>query len=380
MTEVKPPLTVTSEGFLEYLGKVRHHQSNRSARLRERTRRLIGLLANAFPESVSLDQIADSLDMEQDPEAVRTEISRIRKELLLWKVPGTVIANVRGQGTYRLDGPEVEPLVAVIPVGGAAGQLSPITDGQPKTLLPIGDWPLLYWIISSLPRSVFSKILVVHSGRFVGQMRNFLSKAFPDDFGRRIELPEKASPPAKILKSLNVSGVLGRRFLIHYGDIVLQRSLDWGYIVRQYDDFAATAKPFLGGVLIGSRRYQYEVGVIRRDEADDSLVAEFDEKPARLIGDGILINTAVALLSSDFVEQAIKVTDGDLFGESIARAIQEGTAEFRVLGPFEWLHVQRTSDWIDIQDAYYPKTPGNTKPASARMRERLISVGLTSDT
>jgi NDP-sugar pyrophosphorylase family protein len=264
------------------------------------------------------------------------------------------------------------PLTAIIPIGGGGGQLSPMTEGQPKAMLPLGDRPVLGWIVESLNPDVFDKIYIVHS-KFDPMVQRYLTQAFPEDMATgRIELRKSVGRPPQIVKHL--APHLGERFLMHYGDIVLPRALNWASVVREYDRRADDERTF-GGLLLASREYQYPVGVIHTDEFDSSRIVDFQEKPSAITGDHIHVNCAVAIFSHDFVDQ-IADDDEDLFAESVDRALHRHT-QMRIWDrSVPWLHVQQTSDWVDVQAAFFAGDNDKLNDHQKALRARLVEMGL----
>jgi len=87
--------------------------------------------------------------------------------------------------------PETPPLQAVIMAGGFGTRLSPLTDTLPKSMLPIGDRPILELIIDQLRQSGISRVnLTTH------YKKDIITSHFGDGdgFGVEIQYVEEDQP------------------------------------------------------------------------------------------------------------------------------------------------------------------------------------------
>lgn len=73
-------------------------------------------------------------------------------------------------------------MLGVVLTGGKGSRLNPVTFFINKTLLPVGNKPMIYYPISTLVKSGIKRILVVTGGEFSDQvirMVGYLKKDFP---------------------------------------------------------------------------------------------------------------------------------------------------------------------------------------------------------
>jgi len=287
--------------------------------------------------------------------------------------------DVAAEITNRLRRDAHANLAAVVLVGGRGSHLSPLTQGQPKALVPIGPKPLLAWIIEGLDPDIFTKVYVV-GDRYEEMLSQHLSAFFPRDFGKgqRIEFISLVGAPPRALTQLQDRDILphDRPFLLHYGDILLARRTPWKEIYESYRRRDSACANF-GGVLLSSKEYQYPVGVIKTRSTSLTIISDFQEKPTLITGDNTWVNCAVALLSPRFIK-AVHPDDKTLFGETFNRAVE--TMEFRITEEgVTWLHVQQVSDWTDIQTAYHHSGRPPLDDHVQSIRAKLILMGILNE-
>jgi NDP-sugar pyrophosphorylase family protein len=266
----------------------------------------------------------------------------------------------------------LKKLTAVIPIGGAGGQMSPLTAGQPKSLLPLGGLPILTHIINGLDPEVFDKVIIAYNW-FEDQVQNYVSAA-KNQVNISVEAFWTDRTPPQML--LELRGQLSDPFLIHYGDIILERNLDWQSIHDEFMNAQSKDSSLFMGLLLGSTHYEYEIGVIQIDRSGQrTRIVDFTEKPGEMPGDRFA-NVAVAVLSHAFLTH-IQPSDYDLFGQSLVAGLKKGSIFNIASRSVEWLHLQRTSDWVDAQDAYY-KIPSDSEPLRVKgVRDQLRGLGIS---
>jgi NDP-sugar pyrophosphorylase family protein len=238
-------------------------------------------------------------------------------------------------------------LVAVIPAGGLGGQMYPVTSGMPKALLPLGTKPLLVKILAGLDASVFSKAIVLCNEWY--EMISSYLNAFGSELRVTVECRQTDKRPPDCLKELQAQGRLTDPFLFHYCDVLIKKPR-WKQVCAEYED---KAKDGIVAMLLGSRCYDYSVGIMSIDR--NHWVSDFLQKPEDMIHG--YANCAVSLLGEGFVQRYINCNEIDIYnkGGAIHRAIKDRkVASYEVA---DWHHLQQIRDWLKAQKEWYPHIP-----------------------
>lgn len=219
----------------------------------ERDRKLIGVLTDGdvrrhFIAGGGLDQAVGKLcnrgfiKLVQGPEATRQEAIRLMQGRRITCVP-VVDGNDRLVDLHTLRASLMGSRCdswAVIMVGGKGERLGELTSAIPKPMLPIGDRPILEWIV---------QLLVSHGIRRIFMSVNYLGTMIEDHFGDgtrlqcRIEylhereplgtggalslLPEKPTSPLVVMNGDLLTAVNLSRFMAFHraGDFALTMAL-----------------------------------------------------------------------------------------------------------------------------------------------------------
>lgn len=129
---------------------------------------------------------------------------------------------------------------AVILAGGAGTRLSELTGNLPKALVDIAGKPLLHWQIELLARHGFSRILLL-----VKHGADFIRASCGDGaaWGISIEYVEEAYPRGTAGALLDAVEHLDERFVVLYGDTVL--NVDLGRMWTEHQKRGADATLFV---------------------------------------------------------------------------------------------------------------------------------------
>ena len=159
----------------------------------------------------------------------------------------------------------VLPVQAVIMAGGLGTRLRPLTDDLPKSMLPVGDKPLIERIVEQLRKAGIRRVnLTTH------YKSNLISQHFGDgrDFGVEICYVEEGRPlgTAGALSLLDTSN---DPLLVINGDILTQ--VDFRSIL----DFHIEQQAYM---TVSVRQYEFRIpyGVV---ETDGIVVTGISEKP-----------------------------------------------------------------------------------------------------
>jgi len=237
--------------------------------------------------------------------------------------------------------PEILKLVAVIPTGGRASSMYPLSLGTPKTLLIINTKPMLHHILDSLEKNkdIFSRVIVLTS-EFSATVEAAVEPYRPHVECKKIE----RNVPAALLE---MRDELQAPFLLHYND-VLTDNIDWNDVYKHYIDLKR--KHSIIGMLLCSMYYPLRIGVIT--EGPPRLVQNFEEKPDHLIG--MYANTGTSVLDPAFLRH-VRRRDRGIYEDSMKRALEQGEEKFGLYQIDKWWHVHSVNDYYDMQKKYYPK-------------------------
>jgi dTDP-glucose pyrophosphorylase len=171
------------------------------------------------------------------------------------------------------------PVTAVIMAGGFGTRLRPLTEHAPKPMLPVGNRPILEWIIEGLTRAGIRKVIVTTYYK-AEMIRNHLEDG--RRFGVEIEYihEDKLSGTAGALALIRD---WNRCLLVINGDILTRvdfRSM-FDYHQEQHADLSMALREF---------HFQIPYGVV---EMEERRVAAIKEKPTQtfFVNAGIYILT-----------------------------------------------------------------------------------------
>lgn len=179
----------------------------------------------------------------------------------------------------ELSADEELPVTAVIMAGGFGSRLRPLTDNTPKPLLPLGDRPILEWIILSIRNAGMREIII--TTHYLGEQIH-AHCGDGSKFGVNISYidEDKLSGTAGALSLLSR---WERDHLVINGDILTQ--VDFRAL---YDYHRAHN----GDMTVGLRNYKFQVpyGVA---EIDGVRITAITEKPSL----DFFVNAGIYILS-----------------------------------------------------------------------------------
>jgi NDP-sugar pyrophosphorylase family protein len=156
---------------------------------------------------------------------------------------------------------------AVILAGGKGTRLAPYTKILPKSLMPIGDMPIVEIILQQMRCAGVDHVVLT-----VGDMAEFFRLFFQD--GERVglkisysfeDVPLGTAGPLAMIPGINKS------FLVSNGDVLT--TLDIADLVDYHKENQAAAT-----IAMHHRQVKIDLGVIELD--DNSRVQDYIEKPA----------------------------------------------------------------------------------------------------
>lgn len=339
--------------------------------------RVLTLLRSKGREWSTHAEIAVAAELKSDWTAddVHRVIYRVRQQLAKLET-GDEIETKPDYAAYRLSVKVPEPgkrIPVILPIGGDSLRMSPITRGMPKALLPVGDRSMLEWILSSFKDDEFGPIYVVYTSH-LKLIKRHISLLESSQLRNKIELTYFLGRPPQVISALLDNAAIVDRFVIHFGDNVIDRQFDWHAAIEQLAALIEGSDQPVGGLLLGSADHQYNVGLMAIGGEDGRTVMSFTEKPTSIIEQGFQANVPVAILTDAFAK-TIAPEDRDLYGESVPRAIMNGLT-FKSLGNVRRLRLQDIPDWIEVQDAFEAEGAQHEPVAVTRLRGKLRRMGL----
>jgi NDP-sugar pyrophosphorylase family protein len=156
---------------------------------------------------------------------------------------------------------------AIVLAGGKGARLAPYTKILPKSLMPIGDMPILEILLRQMKRAGFDEVVIT-----VGHLAGLVQAFFQDGnhLGVHIsysleDTPLGTSGPLSLVKGLD------QTFLVSNGDVLT--TLDMKELVRFHSEHKATAT-----IAVHCRKVNIDFGVVQCDE--NCRIVGYTEKPS----------------------------------------------------------------------------------------------------
>ena len=219
---------------------------------------------------------------------------------------------------------------AIVLVGGFGTRLRPLTDTIPKSMLTVGNEPIITRLVRRLERSGVTTVTLS-----LGFLPDVFIAAFPDGRCGTVEMryavePEPLDTAGAIRFAATASGV-GETFVVVNGDVITD--LDVAALVATHRDRSAEATLHLTPVEDPSA-----FGVVELE--GDGRVQRFLEKPAPGVTESNLINAGTYVMEPSVLDRIAPDVP-----VSVERATFPGIAErgalFGVATHDYWLDVGR---------------------------------------
>ncbi len=214
---------------------------------------------------------------------------------------------------------------AVILAAGEGTRLGPFTHSEPKVMIPVGNRPILEYVVQALVESGIQEIVLV-----VGYRKERIMTHFEEgkDFGAHIEYVVQNKQLGTAHALLQAREALKEDFLVLPGDNVID--------ARTVQDLLEVGA--VPSIVITESDEPSKYGVVA---LEGDLVRDLVEKPEERIGN--LINTGIYSLGADFL---------DACEESMRRGISDIPPILHTLSKSEKLRgILTEGTWID---AVYP--------------------------
>lgn len=226
-----------------------------------------------------------------------------------------------------------EPVQAILMAGGKGTRLHPYTAVLPKPLVPVGDKPVLEWLLLHLRRHGIRSVVLA-----VNHLRHLIQSFFGDGstIGMRIHYAVEDTP---LGTSGPIGAVLDRTaadFLVLNGDLLTDIDVTAflaHHLARGADATVATAL----------RRQQFEYGVLDVD-ADGSLLA-YREKPST----EHLVSLGLYALRREAVRGLIRPGERQDMPDLLLRLAAEHCRVIAWRSECLWLDIGRPDDYAHAQ-------------------------------
>ena len=155
---------------------------------------------------------------------------------------------------------------AIVLAGGKGARLAPYTKVLPKSLMPIGDMPILEILLWQMKRAGVDEVILA-----VGHMAHLLQAFFQDGerFGLKI-IYSFERQPLGTAGPLSLVGGLDDTFLVTNGDVLT--TLDLRRLIDSHRSSGAAAT-----IATHARQVKIDLGVIQYDGTNQ--VVDYIEKP-----------------------------------------------------------------------------------------------------
>lgn len=222
------------------------------------------------------------------------------------------------------------PIEALIMAGGSGTRLRPLTEDIPKPMLPVGDKPMMEWVVDQLKSSGINRLSV--STHYKPEV---ITSHFGDgkQFGVEISYVEETHP-------LGTAGAVGllptteEPLLVINGDILTQ--VDFRSMLDFHRDHEAEMT-----LAVRQHEITFPFGIVETNEIE---VTDISEKPVLRH----IINAGIYLLSPYACQSVPKGTSFDM-PELIRRLIAEGRRVISFPVHEYWLDIGQHADYQEAQ-------------------------------
>ena len=247
---------------------------------------------------------------------------------------------------------------AVILAAGTSSRLRPLTDSTPKTLLSIGDTPILHRMLSGLSRVGFDHFVII-TGYLEHMIRESVGRWFPD-------LPVTFVTNADYSTTNNAYSLLLSRdiveddsFVLFDGDVVFDIRIVEQLLARGGDCLAVRSVGAIGD----------EEMKVTGDETGRILAISKDLPPATALGESMSIQLfsresakhLFRTLHSRVIERGLV---NEYYEHSIQQTLEEGLATYGVdIGSMYACEIDTPEDLREVDD-WVSRNPLNATRAT----------------
>lgn len=228
--------------------------------------------------------------------------------------------------------PQSSDLLTIILAGGKGTRLLPYTEELPKPLVPIGDKPVIAYLLAGLKRSGVKRAIVA-----VNHMAEQIESTLGDGSSFGLDLSYSREPqPLSTVGPLTLLPDLPEHFLVVNGDVI--SDIDFSRVYEYHRRQAAELT-----VATHERVHNVDYGVLTSDAS--GRVTEFSEKPTWTFE----VSMGIYVFSRSLLDL---VPTGQAFGfDDLMYAMLEARRPVQTY-PYDgyWLDIGRIRDYHRAQD------------------------------
>ncbi len=220
---------------------------------------------------------------------------------------------------------------AVVLCGGKGTRLRPYTEEVPKPMLPLGNKPILQYILENARRNGIEEVYLT-----VGYKKEQIKRYFGDGsrFGLRVHYVEEDQPRNTAGSVLPLKGKLNEPFFVLMGDHLTNINL------REMMEYHR-AKGATATLAVKEMRRRIEYGVV---ELNGEEVVGFKEKPST----SYFINTAIYVFQPKVFDY---INEGEDFGHDVLpRMVSAGEMVVAYKFDESWMDIGRVADYERLNE------------------------------
>jgi NDP-mannose synthase len=225
------------------------------------------------------------------------------------------------------------PIDAIVMAGGKGKRLAPYTTVLPKPLMPLGDAPVLEYLLRKLRRHGVRRVCLA-----VNHLRHLIQAFFGDgrSLGLEITYAVEDVPLGTCGPVAQVLDQMAGQFLLLNGDLVTDLNVTAMLEYHNRSDAVAT-------VAVKRHTSQLEFGVLEIDEVD--RVTRIREKPRT----DYLINMGIYVLARDQIRQHLHAGEPLDMPQLLQALMDAGQLVRAYEADCEWLDIGRPEEYARAQ-------------------------------
>ncbi len=251
---------------------------------------------------------------------------------------------------------------AVIMAGGQGTRLRPLTNAQPKPMIPVVNVPCMEHIVNLLKRYGFENIVAT-----LEYMPEVIREHFGDGsrWGVEMEYSVEEEPLGTAGSVKYVEGKLGERFVVVSGDALTD--VDLGEVVRFHEERGSEVTLVLKKVDDPS-----EFGIVV--VGDDGRVERFLEKPDEDEVFSYTANTGIYVVEPGVLDEIPAGQEYDWSKELFPKLLDEGRSVYGYVmqDPSYWEDIGNIEQYMDAQRAVLDGEVRGVKPPGEEKHEGIF--------
>jgi mannose-1-phosphate guanylyltransferase len=255
---------------------------------------------------------------------------------------------------------------ANILAAGKGTRVSPITDTQPKPMLPILNTPVMEMLVRLLADHGIGQIMV-NTGHLASSIKDYFRDGsrfgveIAYSFEGRMEggryLDDTVGSAGALRRVQDRSGFFDESFVVMCGDAVVD--LDLTELLRFHQAKGAMATIALAEVPLAEVSHY---GVVVRDAG--GRITGFQEKPAIHEARSTTVNTGIYIFEPEVLNHIPRGVQFDIGRNLFPELVRIGAAIYGAALPFQWLDIGKLNDYFRVTqmalrgEIHHMKMPG----------------------